>query len=216
MTEAQMFTFNTFLKARYEITESSKDCTNFKDLYDDFCTWIQQRYSKLEVLKYSRTLIYTALRELPDCVNERTKKGFMLRFIKKKNITEDNTPNSDYDEGKNRAPELMNINPVLSKVAPPIIDNVPLIESSVVVTNHNPVQIANIVPPKIQLKLVIQTKPQVNNITAHTQRQSRHQIFTAVPPLRAPFETAVNNTRPPLLLPTLNRRSIVVPILNNK
>lgn len=82
------FVFNTFIKDYYEITMTHSDTISFKEICDDFYTWICKHHGQKECSNYPRKQIHIAIRNISECLKYRTKYGFYLRFIKRKIITE--------------------------------------------------------------------------------------------------------------------------------
>ena len=204
MTDANMYLFNTFLKDLYDITYNINDKILFKEVYTHFRQWVQFRCTNNEFAKYKRKTIYTALKELRECPYEHCRDGLRLLYIINKQAI--------------ISKHVMVIPSEELPLLTPIVDdrNQWQLETLVTVgetTNDNKEQEQEqeqvIVTPKVILKLVVQLKPQKEQITntiTQTHRQS-HQIFTGVPPLKAPFQTAASNTRPPLVVPTLNNNN---------
>ncbi len=86
MGTPDMHIFHVFLKESYETTTNMKDKILFKDIFENFRLWLEQKYGRAMTNKYGQAVIYTELRMLSECPTERSRHGLCLTYIIRKSM----------------------------------------------------------------------------------------------------------------------------------
>lgn len=79
-----MHLFGNFMEETYEITDNMDDKVLFKDIYEEFCHWVEGMYGRSECVKCNRTQVYAALRAIPECPNELSRNRWRIKYLTKR------------------------------------------------------------------------------------------------------------------------------------